>query len=558
MIENLSPLTKQCTKKIVEQMENCFYKIQKDEENFYIGFFSYIKYKNKTVPVLITNNNLINEESKNSINVSLNNINKNIIFGDTIYNNKELDMSIIEIKENIKDNLHFLEIDDLLYTNEYQRYLDKETIYIIHYNDENNALITFDIINHINNIEIKKNNKLNLISKCSFIFNSYNNKIIGVSKNDSNKSNKYIFLKFLIDEFLTIYEYKEYINKFKLNNKYKYNQSLSNEINILIKVEENDINKEVYFLDNYEYKDNEGMVHYNDNLKELNLSNTELYVKNKKKEFKKYFIPERKGKYNVKLKFNINLTDCSYMFAGCEKIIEINFIYFNTKNVSNMKYMFHGCNNLKSLNLFLLDTQKVKDMSDMFSFCENLENLDLTSFNIENIINMNYMFYNCRNLKYLDTSFFEIKNDINVNHMFELCNKLNISSFIKKNESNNKYENVISILINIDKNDKKKEIYFLDNYEYKDNEGMIHYHDNLKELNEFNTKLYINDVENEYKECSETYSSIELRIKIDYKKFGKFININKEDKKYYHIYFNNNNEEIKRDYIKKDEKLKKL
>ena len=49
---------------------------------------------------------------------------------------------------------------------------------------------------------------------------------------------------------------------------------------------------------------------------------------------------------------------------------------------------------------------------------------------------------------------------------------------------------------------------------------------------------------NEYKECSGTYSSIELRIKIDYKKFGKFININKEDKKYYHIYFNNNNEEI--------------
>ena len=109
------------------------------------------------------------------------------------------------------------------------------------------------------------------------------------------------------------------------------------------------------------------------------------------------------------------------------------------------------------------------------------------------------MFYNCRNLKYLDSYFFEIKNDINVNYMLELCNNLNISSFIKKNESNNKYENVISILINIDKNDKKKEIYFLDNYEYKDNEGMIHYHDNLKELNEFNTKLYIDDVENEYK-----------------------------------------------------------
>ena len=39
------------------------------------------------------------------------------------------------------------------------------------------------------------------------------------------------------------------------------------------------------------------------------------------------------------------------MFAGCENIININFISFNTKFVENMKFMFYGCKNIKNINL---------------------------------------------------------------------------------------------------------------------------------------------------------------------------------------------------------------
>ena len=39
-------------------------------------------------------------------------------------------------------------------------------------------------------------------------------------------------------------------------------------------------------------------------------------------------------------------------------------------------------------------------------------------------------------------------------------------------------------------------------------------------------------------------------------KYGKFINIPDKDKEYYHIYFNNSNEEIKRNYLNKNEKVK--
>ena len=52
----------------------------------------------------------------------------------------------------------------------------------------------------------------------------------------------------------------------------------------------------------------------------------------------------------------------------------------------------------------------------------------------------------------------------------------------------------------------------------------------------------------DYKEYSETFTPIEIEIITTKGKYGKFININKIDKLYYHIYFNDNKEEIKNKY----------
>ena len=58
----------------------------------------------------------------------------------------------------------------------------------------------------------------------------------------------------------------------------------------------------------------------------------------------------------------------------------------------------------------------------------------------------------------------------------------------------------------------------------------------------------------------EKYCEIEIEIRLN--GYGKFINIPKKDidKSYFHIYFDENKEEelLKRDYIQKDEKSKKL
>ena len=61
----------------------------------------------------------------------------------------------------------------------------------------------------------------------------------------------------------------------------------------------------------------------------------------------------------------------------------------------------------------------------------------------------------------------------------------------------------------------------------------------------------------DYKEYSEIYSSIEIEIKPVKNKYGKFINMN-EDEIYYHIYFNGNKEEIKRNYLKEKEQIKTI
>ena len=54
------------------------------------------------------------------------------------------------------------------------------------------------------------------------------------------------------------------------------------------------------------------------------------------------------------------------------------------------------------------------------------------------------------------------------------------------------------------------------------------------------------------------YSSIEIELKIVDNTYGEFINIPYEEEEYYHIYFDNSIEEIKRNYIEDNEKVKKI
>ena len=188
------------------------------------------------------------------------------------------------------------------------------------------------------------------------------------------------------------------------------------------------------------------------NLKRLNKFNAELFINNIKYEFKKFFITDKEGKYNIKLKLNKNITDSSYMFSGCENIISINFNNFSTKKITNMKGMFLNCNNLKDINLFAFSTKNVTDMSYMFYGCEMINSLDLSSFDFKNVKNIDNMLSNCEQLNNILISFVDKENDDKINNMIKVKNNLNKFEIIKFNHYDYDYDYLFKFIIfcNID------------------------------------------------------------------------------------------------------------
>ena len=81
------------------------------------------------------------------------------------------------------------------------------------------------------------------------------------------------------------------------------------------------------------------------------------------------------------------------------------------------------------------------------------------------------------------------------------------------------------------------------------------------ELAKYNKKIQnrLNLSIKDYKEFSEIFTPIEMELIPANKIYDKFININENEKSYYHIYFNDNKEEIKNKYnINKEDKVTKI
>ena len=190
MEKYLKPVTKESHKKIMYYLENSIYKIKLNNEKYGIGFFCYVKCYNKIIPVLITNYKAINEKYFSNykfIKIDINNELISIEFGSLYYINKDSDLSIIEIKENKLINI--LDIDDIVYKEESEIFLYKESIYIIHYNYNNHICVSYGVLEDKNNSEIiflcNINNDLNYYP----IFSLTTNKLIGIyQKNSDRKS----------------------------------------------------------------------------------------------------------------------------------------------------------------------------------------------------------------------------------------------------------------------------------------------------------------------------------------------------------------------------------
>ena len=206
----------------MEQMKKCVCKIKlKDIQG--TGFFSKIPFPdiNKRLPVIITNNHIINEEllntkgSKIIIDIKEEDSLKEISLDNRItFTNREYDITLIEIKET--DNINnYLELDDIIIddilnnNNKNMVYVDNE-VYIIGY-PEGKLSISSGQVN-----DIFEDKKYIFLHQCrtkvgsagSPILNISNNKVIGVHHsallNFKNKNGKATFLNYPIKEFIKI------------------------------------------------------------------------------------------------------------------------------------------------------------------------------------------------------------------------------------------------------------------------------------------------------------------------------------------------------------------
>ena len=138
--DSLSPISIESTEIILDQMKNSVCEIHLGKTG--TGFFVRIPYNNQILKLLITNNHVLNEKDimiDNIINISLNNekIFKEIKIDSNrkTYTNKNLDITIIEIKK--EDNINnFLLLDDNIINNNINNYNNiykNESLYILNY-----------------------------------------------------------------------------------------------------------------------------------------------------------------------------------------------------------------------------------------------------------------------------------------------------------------------------------------------------------------------------------------------------------------------------------------
>ena len=218
----MSLMTFELMQVAMEQMKKCVCKIKlKDFQG--TGFFCKIPFPdiNKRLPVIITNNHIINEEllntkgSKIIIDIKEEDSLKEICLDNRItFTNREYDITLIEIKET--DNINnYLELDDIIIddilnnNNKNMVYIDNE-VYIIGY-PEGKLSISSGQVN-----DIFEDKKYIFLHQCrtkagsagSPILNISNNKVIGVHHSTllkfKKKRGKATFLNYPIKEFIKI------------------------------------------------------------------------------------------------------------------------------------------------------------------------------------------------------------------------------------------------------------------------------------------------------------------------------------------------------------------
>jgi len=426
------PVSLKATEKIIDQMNNSICRLQIDNKKGN-GFFTKIPYKNNLLPVLITNNHIINIDdilNHKNISIYINNDKKiktlKLDINRKKYTNEELDITIIEIIENEdKLNNKYLELDDEIINYfqlnkeeniNYLNYIDiNESIYLLNYQKDKDIFVSYGKIKYLNKTELYYQCNIMEGSLGGPILLTNNQKLIGIH-NQNPKKYKYNKGSQLI------YSIKEFSN-IKKNS-------------LLINKERNLLNN--YIIGTFDIKED------NQNIRIINScsdyfsikENCEIRINNKIIPFSYFYTFHKKGKYQIIYTFKINITKTDSLFSDCEFLTKIDLSDFDTSKVTNMSCMFYKCYSLESIDLYGFNTDIVTSLSCMFFSCYSLKKLNLLEFNTSNVKYMRGMFCGCSSLTSLDLSNFNTNNVIDMSFMFCGCENL-ISLNLSKFNTNN-------------------------------------------------------------------------------------------------------------------------
>ena len=234
------PVSLEVTSKIMQQMKTCIFKIfvsEKGDKLEGTGFFCLIPFKNKNLPVMITNNHLLYEEilkKEKYVSIQINGLNKNIQINDNrkIYTNKNYDITIIEIIPE-KDNIfNFLELDEQIFEEDSDKLFYRLSIYLLF--SGKTSCVSYGII-----AQIKENHINDIFHLCSSEENSgggpimslRTNKVIGFHIGGATKMNYNIggFIKYPFNEFINLN--KDYISSNGVCSENIWNKSNKNNNN---------------------------------------------------------------------------------------------------------------------------------------------------------------------------------------------------------------------------------------------------------------------------------------------------------------------------------------
>ena len=233
--DSIEPISINSTEIILNQMKKCVCKIHiKGIKG--TGFFAKIPYKNNFIRCLFTNNHVLGEDNiqdGNNISISLNNeeIFRNIKIDSKRkrYTNEILDITIIEINEDIDNINDFLILDNQILNkynsdndenniNYFRDIYEKESIYLLNYINGKDIFASYGLLSNIEENKIKHKCNTDTGSSGSPILLLKSNKVIGIHYGSSSHNFSFNFGTLILKPILEFQKISNNLLVIKKNN----------------------------------------------------------------------------------------------------------------------------------------------------------------------------------------------------------------------------------------------------------------------------------------------------------------------------------------------------